>query len=374
VSSDRKPSVLLVLATANRRGAEIQGLQLSRELAAHGLEVDVIALEPASAANAIDVEVMGRRRHDIRGWIRLRARAARADVVIGYGSTTLPALAIALAGIRTVRIYRSIGDPTAWAGGPVRRLRTRLLMSRMQRVVVLWPKAADSMTSLYGVPDAQLSVIPNARHGDDHRPPTLPERVAARTALGVDDTALVVAMVGALAPEKRVDLGIRSVAALDNAMLIVAGSGPFEQRLRELAQSLLPGRSSFLGSIDDVQVVYRAADVLLLTSHTEGMPGTAIEAALSGVPVVATDVGGTRSLFERGVSGFLVAKDASPTEIARRISQCERLTTNGRQLVEDLTWPAVSTQWQDLVLTALATDGTDRRTWLDGCRSRHRTQ
>ena len=52
----------------------------------------------------------------------------------------------------------------------------------------------------------------------------------------------------------------------------------------------------WLGDVDDVATVLHAADAVLITSDIEGMPGTAIEAAMCGVPVVATDVGALSSM------------------------------------------------------------------------------
>jgi glycosyltransferase involved in cell wall biosynthesis len=62
----------------------------------------------------------------------------------------------------------------------------------------------------------------------------------------------------------------------------------------------------FLGQRDDIEVLYRGADVFALPSHREGFPRAAMEAAASGLPVVATDVRGCRQVVDDGVTGALV--------------------------------------------------------------------
>ncbi len=60
-----------------------------------------------------------------------------------------------------------------------------------------------------------------------------------------------------------------------------------------------------LGYVDDIAELYASFDVFLLTSANEGTPVVAIEALAAGVPVVATDAGGTRTVVDEGETGFL---------------------------------------------------------------------
>jgi glycosyltransferase involved in cell wall biosynthesis len=63
----------------------------------------------------------------------------------------------------------------------------------------------------------------------------------------------------------------------------------------------------FLGVRDDVPELIAAADLLVHPSRTEALPTAPIEAGAAGLPVVATDVGGTREIVEEGITGYLVA-------------------------------------------------------------------
>jgi glycosyltransferase involved in cell wall biosynthesis len=146
-------------------------------------------------------------------------------------------------------------------------------------------------------------------------------RARARKDLGLDESAVVAGWVGSLSSEKDPGTAVRAIARMDAAHLVVAGDGPLRQEIEAQARVALPGRAHFLSALDDVRPVLRAADVLVLTSRTEGLPGVAIEAGLCGLPVVATHVGGVPEIVLDGASGILVPRgdDAAIAEGLRAV-------------------------------------------------------
>lgn len=91
------------------------------------------------------------------------------------------------------------------------------------------------------------------------------------------------------------------------AHLIIVGSGPLEAALREQARSLnLNAAVHFLGSRTDVAELLTAADLFVSSSLWEGFPTIVIEAMALGIPVVATNVSGSRELVQPGETGLLV--------------------------------------------------------------------
>lgn len=333
--------VLIVLASANRRGAEIEGAELAGQLRLRGVGAEVAALTAATTGSGLPVDVLGQKALGVDTLRALRRRARDADMVIAYGSTTLPACAIALFGTRKPFVYRSIGDPSRWTRGGLHRLRTALLFHRASRVVALWPAAADAISELYRFPRQRISVVANARDGARFRPPTPEERRRALDAFGFGPEEPVVGIVGALSEEKRPVLAVEAALLVEGAHVIVAGDGPLRTEVDGIA-ARSSGRVSVLGSVDDVLPVLHAIDVLLIASRTEGMPGSLIEAQLCGVPVVATDVGAvTTMVSDQSIS---VPVSATAAELAIALRTCLSRDQIGNR-DERFTFESVAHEW-----------------------------
>jgi hypothetical protein len=127
--------VVVVLPSAQRRGAEIQGAELASELRIRGWDARAVAIAPGAGTSALDVPVLGGTRWSMRGLMALR-RAAKDSLLVAHGSSALLAVGLATIGTRSRWVYRSIGDPNAWVSGRVQRLRTGFLLRRADAVVV----------------------------------------------------------------------------------------------------------------------------------------------------------------------------------------------------------------------------------------------
>lgn len=346
--------VLIVSATNLRRGAEIQASDLARSLRAAMVEVDHVALtSPASQQATLEVEVLATKWKSIRSLWRLRQRTRRADVVIAFGSIALPACAISMVGLRTPFVFRSIGDPGPWLRGTIHRWRTSLLVHRAHRIAALWEGDARSMSELYRVAPTTVSIIPNARSADEFPQVTCTSRRQARQRWGLPVDDHLVAVVGALNDEKRVDRAISTIALDDALRLLIVGDGPLRSALENQTDRLAPGRAVYLGSDHNVQDIYAAADVVLITSETEGMPGVAIEAGLSGLPVVSTNVGGIADVVHPDLSQCVVTS-GDPADLLGAIHSV--LTPGGASPADirahcsaKFSWDVVGPQWLELI-------------------------
>ncbi len=137
---------------------------------------------------------------------------------------------------------------------------------------------------------------------------------SARVQLGLPHDVPVVLFVGRLTAIKRPDRLIDAMRlVLDrrpDAVLAVVGQGDLLEETRRRAEPL--GSSvRFLGWQPDIADLYVAADCVVLTSDSEGMPVTLIEAAMAGVPGLTTDVGSAPEVVLDGVTGLIVASDAA---------------------------------------------------------------
>lgn len=139
-----------------------------------------------------------------------------------------------------------------------------------------------------------------------------PPPAAARASLGLPLDGPVVAFVGRLTrikrPERFLAVARRVREVIPDATFAVCGHGDLAGAVATQAADLGDG-VRLLGWRADVETVYAAADVVMLTSDNEGMPVSLIEAGLAGVPAVATRVGSVHEVVQDGVSGFLTSTD-----------------------------------------------------------------
>jgi glycosyltransferase involved in cell wall biosynthesis len=251
-------------------------------------------------------------------------------------------------------VYRSISDPGHWIRNDLHRRITGLQVRRAARVLALWPAAASSLRRLYGVPAARIWIVPNARDERVFRPPTPSERAAARAGFGLPDRP-VAAFIGRLSADKRVEVAIDAVTRSSEHVLLIAGDGPDRMAAERRSTMLAPGRVVFLGELDDIVPVLHAADVVLITSDIEGMPGVAIEAVMCGVPVIAPDIGALSTMPGVHVAGsdvgsFSDALDALLSHSAGEIRD---------GAVDAFSWASVSSVWD----AAITTVGRDLGRW-----------
>jgi sugar transferase (PEP-CTERM/EpsH1 system associated) len=134
-------------------------------------------------------------------------------------------------------------------------------------------------------------------------------RLALRGELGIPEQSFVIGSVGRLVPIKDHATLLKAAASLAasgiDLRVLLVGQGPEREKLENLAAETLRGRVYFAGDSGRVPEMLNAMDVFVLPSLNEGMSNTLLEAMASGLPVLATNVGGNPEIVQDNVDGCL---------------------------------------------------------------------
>lgn len=325
-----KPHICQVLHSLECGGAERLALRLGEKLAEKaGVSLCLLDTEgplvKAAQERAIPVDVIGRRPGlDISCARKLRKRwkLNLPSVVVAHQYTPFvyAALARGLAKKPPI-VYVEHGRFY-----PDRRRLRRVLFNRLalrpcDRIIAVGEAVREALVVYEGLPAARIAVIYNGVKVEEFvKAQTMRQQV--RGALGIQEHEVVFIHVARFDPLKDHATAVRGFAELSSAAsrLILVGDGPTKPEVESLVKGLgLEKRLALLGFRTDIPELLAAADVFLLTSLSEGVPVTIIEAMAAGLPVIATAVGGVPELIGGGREGILVApKD--PKALARAMA------------------------------------------------------
>jgi glycosyltransferase involved in cell wall biosynthesis len=167
-----------------------------------------------------------------------------------------------------------------------------------------------------------------------------------RGRLGIPPGASIIGSIFRFYEEKRPLLWVEAAAEIaknrPGCHFVIFGDGPLQQAARNAASACGIGECFHTpGTIEDTETGLSLLDVFLLTSAYEGTPNVVLEATCLGVPVVATEAGGTREAIHEGITGHVVA-EADSAEIAKRVVAIledpqwrPRVNTEGPRFVEN---------------------------------------
>ncbi len=253
---------------------------------------------------------------------------------------------------RACRVPIVLAHEHTWSyqSDPLRALLDGRVISRLAtRFIAVSSADRDRMVEIEHVPREKIVVIPanvyipslGSGHGD------------LRTELGLAADTPIIAVAAVLRPQKALSVLLEAHALLLHsepaAHLVIAGAGPCQRELEELATKLsLRDRLHLLGRRDDVDSILRAADVGVLSSDFEGTPLFVTECMASNTPLVATAVGGLPDLIEHGRTGLLVPPrdpEALADGLARLLgdpAERERFATASARRLSEFTIEAIT--------------------------------
>lgn len=273
-------------------------------------------------AEGVEVLELGRTgRFDLRSWRPLLERL-RSDVDVVhahmFGSNIWASILGTLARTPVV-----VAHEHTWSfeGQPMRKLLDRELIARFSDAfIAVSSEDRRRMIEIERIDPDDVIFIPNGI-----RKPQSSRGDHLRQELAIADGQSVIGTVGSLRPQKRYDLLIDAAAALKadfpQARFLIVGDGDERGSLgRRIAELGLDGYVTLLGRRDDVPELLDVFTLAVNSSDFEGSPLSIMEYMATGLPVVATRVGGNPDLIEDGRGGYLV-DPGSPEQLARAISQ-----------------------------------------------------
>jgi glycosyltransferase involved in cell wall biosynthesis len=289
---------------------------------------------------------------------RLRRELARADLVHVFSRAyawfllaSLPAIVAARALRKPVLLHYHHGEAHDHLH---RSTISRTALGRVDETVVPSPYLKDVFAA-FGL---AARVIPNtldsARFAFRQRHPLAPRLLSTRNLDDLDNVECTLRAFQIVQRQRR------------DASLTIAGSGRREARLRELAHRLTLSHVEFVGRLppEAMPQLFDRHDIYIQSPDLDNLPNSILEAFASGLPVVATAVGGVPALTRDGRLAMLAARNdhaALAGHVLRLLEEpalaC-RLAKEARDAAEEYGWPGVRRQWLATYAQLYAARGT----------------
>jgi sugar transferase (PEP-CTERM/EpsH1 system associated) len=298
-------------------------------------------------------------------------RAYRPHIVHSRNWGTIEAILAARLARVPVAIHSEHGyDLDMLTGLPTRRRIFRRASYRMaDAVFAVTRELCDFHARQAWISPERIRVIYNGVDTQRFRPRSS-ERISLRKKFGLPQERFIVGTVGRTVTIKDHPTLLRAVESMVlkgiDAHALLVGSGPELERNRQLVKdsSVLAGRVTFVGSSDEVPDILNTMDAFALTSISEGMSNTLLEAMAAGLPVIATNVGGNPEVVVDGDSGWLFRARDVEALVSRLMSlasdenQRRQLSLAARQrIVERFSLARMLNDYSNLYLELAARRG-----------------
>ncbi len=358
-------------------GSECVAFELHRAWLAEGLDARIVtsnATEPEARqgmsiiATWLNAFVSAKLRHlsalfavplftFIATWRVYRSGGDK--IVLSHGDSLIGDVCVVHAVNRACLAEKRRGGYYAWLFNPLNiwiAFRDRFMFGgrRYRRWIAISERVRTELKEFYAIPDDRIVTIPNGINLSRFKEGTASARAEVRRRFGIADDAKLVLFVGSRFRIKGLKYAIEAVAKINTeAVLLVVGDdtvAPYKQLAEELGVS---DRVIFAGGRSDLPDIYPAADAFVLPTLYETFALVCLEAMASGLPVLATPVGGIEDYLHDNQNGFHISHD--PAQIASKLDLLlndpllhTRIREAGLRTAQNYSWEKIASKYLQL--------------------------
>lgn len=222
---------------------------------------------------------------------------------------------------------------------------------RYRRIVAISERVRAQLKQYYHVPDEKIVTIPNGINLSRFDPANVRSRGDVRRSFGLPHDAPVVLFVGSQYRLKGLEFAIGALAKMKTRAYLLVIGGDNATPFKRLAEQLdVTDRVVFAGARKDLPLIYPAADAFLLPTLYETFALVCLEAMASGVPVLASPVGGIEDYLRDGENGFHIERDAKDiaVKLDRLLSRPDlqaRIREEGLRTVRRYAWQKIAREY-----------------------------
>lgn len=231
---------------------------------------------------------------------------------------------------------------------------------RYRRIVAISERVRTQLKEHYNVADERIVTIPNGINLSRFDPTNAISRSRMRLSFGVPEDVPLVLFVGSQYRLKGLEFAIRALAEMKTEAVLLVVGGDAQAPFKRLAEQLgVAERVIFAGARSDLPRIYPAADAFVLPTLYETFALVCLEAMASGLPVLASPVGGIEDYLLDGVNGFHIQRDSR--DIAAKLDRVlndpelhARLREAGLATAKNYSWEKIARQYLNLFNELLA--------------------